>query len=50
MQEGLLALSALEGDSAVILKTQLQSKPYVDMTVKVLADYGVNVLDRKSVV
>ena len=41
----LLALSALEGDSAVILKTQLQSKPYVDMTVKVLADYGVNVFE-----
>lgn len=39
----LLALSALEGDSAVIMKTPLQSKPYVDMTVKVMADYGVNV-------
>lgn len=39
----LLALSALDGDSAVIMKTPLQSKPYVDMTVKVMADYGVNV-------
>lgn len=41
----LLALSSLEGDSAVILKTPLQSKPYVDMTVKVLADYGINVFE-----
>ncbi len=39
----LLALSCVEGDSAIILKTPLQSKPYVDMTVKVMADYGVNV-------
>ena len=37
----LLALPNLEGDSAVILKTPLQSKPYVDMTVKVMSDYGV---------
>lgn len=39
----LLALAGIEGDSAVILKTSLQSKPYVDMTVKVMADYGVEV-------
>lgn len=39
----LLALANLEGDSAVILKTPLQSKPYVDMTVKVMADYGVEI-------
>lgn len=39
----LLALASLEGDSAVIMKTPLQSKPYVDMTVKVMADYGVSV-------
>lgn len=37
----LLALANLEGDSAVILKTPLESKPYVDMTVKIMADYGV---------
>lgn len=37
----LMALASLDGDSAVVLKTPLQSKPYVDMTVKVLADYGV---------
>lgn len=39
----LLALANVDGDSAVILTTKLQSKPYVDMTVKVMADYGVDV-------
>ncbi|MCI6244788.1 MAG: 3-phosphoshikimate 1-carboxyvinyltransferase [Eubacterium sp.] len=38
----LFALSVADGDSAIILKTPLQSKPYVDMTLKVMADYGVN--------
>lgn len=41
----LFALSVLDGDSAIILKTPLQSKPYVDMTVKVMADYGVCVTE-----
>ncbi len=41
----LLALANVDGDSAVILKTPLQSKPYVDMTVKVMADFGVNVTE-----
>lgn len=39
----LLALSIVDGDSAIVLKTELQSKPYVDMTVKVMNDYGVKV-------
>lgn len=39
----LLALANLEGDSAVILTTPLQSKPYVDMTVKIMNDFGVNI-------
>lgn len=39
----LLALANVDGDSAVVLTTPLQSKPYVDMTVKVMADFGVNV-------
>lgn len=41
----LLALANADGDSAVILKTPLQSKPYVDMTVKVMADFGVTVTE-----
>ena len=41
----LLALATLDGDSAVVLKTELKSKPYVDMTVKIMADYGVKVFE-----
>lgn len=37
----LLALPILDGDSRVILTTPLQSKPYVDMTISVMADFGV---------
>lgn len=37
----LLALPILDGDSKIILTTELQSKPYVDMTIKVMADFGV---------
>lgn len=37
----MLALPVLDGDSKIILTTPLKSKPYVDMTVKVLSDYGV---------
>lgn len=39
----LLALPILDGDSKIVLTTELQSKPYVDMTIKVMADYGVEV-------
>jgi len=39
----LMALASLDGDSAVVLKTPLQSKPYVDMTVQVLDDYGIKI-------
>lgn len=41
----LLALPTLDGDSAIILTTPLQSKPYVDMTVKVMQDFGVSVTE-----
>lgn len=39
----LLALPILDEDSKIVLTTPLQSKPYVDMTIKVMADYGVKV-------
>lgn len=39
----LLALANLEGDSALVLTTPLQSKPYVDITIGVMKDYGVDV-------
>lgn len=41
----LLALSVVEGDSAVILRTPLQSKPYVDMTIKVMRDFGADITE-----
>lgn len=44
----LLALPILDGDSEIVLTTELQSKPYVDMTVKVMADYGVRVEEREN--
>ncbi len=37
----LFALPLLSGDSEIILTTSLESKPYVDLTVKALADFGV---------
>lgn len=39
----LFALVNLDGDSKIVLTSPLESKPYVDMTVKVLNDYGVEV-------
>lgn len=39
----LFALPLLDGDSKIILTSKLESKPYVDMTVKVLSDYGISV-------
>jgi 3-phosphoshikimate 1-carboxyvinyltransferase len=39
----LVALPILDGDSKIVLTTELQSKPYVDMTIKVMSDYGVDV-------
>lgn len=44
----LLALPLLEGDSEIVLTTPLQSKPYVDITLKVMADYGVKVEEREN--
>ena len=39
----LLALPLLDGDSEIRLTTALLSAPYVDMTVKVMRDFGVTV-------
>lgn len=44
----LLALPILDGDSEIVFTTELQSKPYVDMTVKVMADFGVKVEEREN--
>ncbi len=37
----LLALPLLEGDSEIVLKTPLQSKGYVDLTIEVMHSFGV---------
>lgn len=41
----LLAMPILDGDSKIVLTTPLQSKPYVDMTLSVMAGYGVKVTE-----
>lgn len=37
------ALPLLEGDSVIEMTTTLESKPYIDLTLKALADYGVRI-------
>ena len=39
----LMALSTLPGDSRIIINTELESEPYVNMTIAALADFGVRV-------
>ncbi len=39
----LFALPLLDGDSEIVLTTPLQSSPYVDITIDVLSDFGVDV-------
>ncbi len=44
----IFALSLLEGDSEIILTSELQSKPYVDITIDCLAKFGVDVVEEKD--
>lgn len=44
----LLALPLLDDDSEIVLTTELESKPYVNMTIKVMADYGVEVAQTEN--
>lgn len=39
----LLALPLLEGDSEIVLTTRLESSGYIDITTKVMAEFGVRV-------
>lgn len=39
----LFALPLLKGDSKIILTTELESKPYVDITLSVLEQFGIKV-------
>lgn len=44
----LLALSCLQGKSTLTIKGEFVSKPYVDITVSVLRDFGVNIAETDS--
>ena len=44
----MFALPLLSGDSFIGFTTPAESKPYIDMTVKVLSDFGVTVTPREN--
>lgn len=44
----LFALPLLDGDSEIFLTTALNSRPYVDITLGVLRDFGVKVTETES--
>lgn len=44
----LFALSILEGDSEIILTSHLQSKPYVDITLGTLKEFGFDVAETEN--
>ncbi len=39
----LFALPLLEGDSEIVLTSDLESRPYVDMTLSALAEFGIEI-------
>lgn len=43
----LMALPLVSGDSRIILTTALESSQYVDMTIEVLKEYGINILTKE---
>lgn len=44
----LFALPLLEEDSEIILTSPLESKPYVDLTISVLHDYGIEIAETEK--
>lgn len=44
----LMALPLLSGDSSIILTTPLESRQYVDMTIEVLACYGIVIMTTEN--
>lgn len=44
----LFALPILDGDSEIVLTTKLESKPYIDLTIKVLQDFGVEIRETEN--
>ncbi|MDF2820009.1 MAG: aroA [Clostridiales bacterium] len=44
----LMALANLEEDSEIVITTKLESKPYVDITIEVLKEFGVNIVEEEN--
>lgn len=44
----LFALPILDGDSEIVLTTKLESKPYIDLTIKVMSDFGVGISETEN--
>ena len=44
----LFALPIIDGDSEIILTSPAESEPYVNMTVQVLSEFGVNIIKDKT--
>lgn len=43
----MFALPLLDGDSKIIITTELESKPYVDLTMDMLKKYGIDIENRE---
>lgn len=44
----IFALSLLENDSEIVLTSKLQSRPYVDITISSMREFGVEVLETQN--
>ena len=44
----MLALPLLEGDSEIVLTTPLDSRPYVEITIDILAKFGIEIQERSD--
>lgn len=44
----MLALPLLEGDSEIVLTTPLESRPYVEITIDILAKFGIEIQERSD--
>lgn len=42
----LFALPLLDGDSKIIIKTETESKGYIDLTLKALKDFGIEIINK----
>ena len=44
----MFALPLLNGDSEIVLRSRLESKPYIDITMGVLRDFGCEIIERDN--